>query len=117
MHTVTPSHPSTPAAFVWLDRSHALIARAVEAGTGVTEIERSFDTEPGYLLRVAEQAADCDRLVVIGPEASRRAFEREYVALYDRQDRLVDAGLELEPGPGELIDRLRFLDLDPPDRA
>jgi hypothetical protein len=98
-----------PAALVWLDRSHALVARAYDLGTLVTEVDRDLDAEQAYLLRVAREAAECDRLVVMGPDASRIAFEREYVALYRRPDRLIDAGMEIEPEPRELTDRLRFL--------
>ena len=104
----TPTN-KVPAALVWLDRSHALIARAHDLGTLVTEVDRDLDAEPAYLLRVAREAAECDRLVVMGSDASRIAFEREYVALYRRPDRLIDAGMEIEPQPRELIERLRFL--------
>ncbi len=106
MQTATNKAPD---ALVWLDRSHALVARAYDGKTLVTEIDRQLDAEPAFLLRVAREAAECDRLVVMGPDASRIAFEREYVALYKRPDRLVDAGMEIEPAPRELIDRLRFL--------
>ena len=98
-----------PAALVWLDRSHAVVARAFPAGTLVTEVDKALDLEQAYLLRVAREVADCDRLVVMGPEAARIAFEREFVAMYRRPDRLVDAGMELEPEPRELVDRLRML--------
>jgi hypothetical protein len=98
-----------PNALVWLDSAHALFARAEARGTVVTEIERQLDAEPAFLLRVARKVADCDRLVVMGPDASRIAFEREYVALYRRPDRLVDVGVEIEPKPRELVDRLRYL--------
>ena len=103
-----------PAGLVWLDRSHALVARRYDRGIQVTEIDRELDAEPGFLLRVAREAAECDRLVVMGPDVSRIAFEREYVALYQRPDRLVDAGMEIEPAPRELTDRLRFLEVSTP---
>ncbi len=105
----TPSaHPS---AVVWLDRTHALVARAHEGRPAVTEVDRSFDAEPDYLLRVLHEAADCERIVVMGPDASRIALEREYVALYRRPDRLIDVGQVLEPATSDLVDQLRFIDL------
>ena len=103
------SRTNLPAALLWLDRSHAIVARATDRGTSVTEIDRELELEPAFLLRVAREAAGCDRVVVMGPDASRIAFEREYVALYRRPDCLVDAGSEIEPRPQELADQLRLL--------
>jgi DNA-binding GntR family transcriptional regulator len=97
------------AALIWLDSSHALVARRRDGGTAVTSVDRALDSEPGFLLRVAHEAADCDRLVVMGSDAARIAFEREYVAVYRHPDRLVDDPASAEPGPRELADRLRLL--------
>jgi hypothetical protein len=104
------STPSSriPAALVWLDRSHALVARPSQAGANVTAIPRDDGAEAAYLARVTREAGDCDALVVTGSDAGRLAFEREYVALFRRPDRIVDAGPEAEPDPVELADRLRF---------
>ena len=99
-----------PAALIWLDRRHALVAREFTEGALVTEVDRDFAaTESSYLLEIVRQAADTDRIVVMGPDGSRVAFEREYVSLYQRPERLVDAGDESEPNPRELVDRLRFI--------
>ena len=98
-----------PAALIWLDRSHALVARARDGGTFVTSVERELDDEHQFFLRVAHEADACDRLMVTGPDAARLGFEREYVALYRRPDRIIDGGLEMEPGGRDLADRLRFL--------
>jgi hypothetical protein len=97
-------------AVVWLDRTHALVARAHEGRAEVTEVDRSFDGEPAYLLRVLHEAADCDRIVVMGTDAARVALEREYVALYRRPDRLVDIGQMSEPREADLVDQLRMLE-------
>ena len=104
-HATAPA----PAALVWLDARHALIARPGSAGATVAEVDRAIDEEHQYLRRIADLAADCERVMVFGSDASRIAFEREYVALYRRPDRLIDAGIELEPAPRELADRLRFV--------
>ena len=109
MHQPIAREGRNPAGLIWLDRSHALIARAFDSGTLVTHVDRDLDSESAYLLRVAREAEACDPLVVIGADAARTAFEHEYVALYDRPDRIIDAGMELEPQPRELTDRLRFL--------
>lgn len=102
--------PGHLAAVVWLDRSHALVARSHEGRAEITEVDRAFEPEPSYLLRVVHEAADCDRLVVMGPDASRVAFEREYVALYRRPDRLIDVGQVITPRKSDLVDVLRMLE-------
>lgn len=98
------------AAIVWLDRRHALVARARDGHSVVTEIERSADPEVRYLLRVVHEAADCDRVVIMGPDAARIDFEREYVALYRRPDRLIDVGVSFAPAPKELIAQLELIE-------
>lgn len=98
------------AAVVWLDRSHALIARARGGLPAVTEIDREQDPEPAYLLRVAHEAEGCDRVAIMGSDASRIAFEREYVSLYRRPERLIDVELSATPEPRELVQQLRQLE-------
>jgi hypothetical protein len=95
---------------IWLDRSHALIARGPAGQPQIVEVDRSFDAESSYLLRVIHEAADSDRLVVMGTDAARVAFEREYVALYHRPDRLIDVGQVIHPRRAELVDQLRMLE-------
>lgn len=98
------------AAIIWLDRSHALVARARFGHPEVTEVDRAFDTDPAFLHRVVNEAAGCDRLVVMGTDAARVAFEREYVALYRRPDRLIDVGQVAAPRACDLVDHLRMLE-------
>jgi hypothetical protein len=98
------------AAVVWLDRYHALVARAYAGHAAITEVDRDLDPEPVYMHRVLDEAADCDRLVVMGNDAARISFEREYVALYRRPDRLIDVGRLDTPRESDLVDQLRMLD-------
>lgn len=98
------------AAVVWLDRRHALVARAREGHSIVSEVERDGDPEPDYLLRVVHAAADCDRIVVMGPDAARVDFEREYVSLYRRPDRLIDVGYASQPARNELVEQLQLVE-------
>lgn len=102
--------PDHAAAVIWLDRSHALVARARDGRAAVTEVDRDIEPESMYLHRVLQEAADCDRLVVMGPDSARIAFEREYVALYRRPDRLIDIGTAVAPRECDLVDQLRMLD-------
>ena len=97
------------AALIWLDDAHALVARRRAGGTSVTSVDRALDPTPQFLLRVAHEASDCDRLVVMGSDAARVAFEREYVSVYRHPDRLVDGQNEAEPGPRALAAQLRLI--------
>lgn len=104
------ANPGRKAAVVWLDRSHALVARALKGHAAVTEVDRETDPEASYLLRIIHEAEACERLVVMGPDASRVAFEREYVAIYRRPDRLIDVGQVTSPRAADLVDALRMLE-------
>jgi hypothetical protein len=110
MDTRQGDAPQHGAAVIWLDRSHALVARAREGRAAVTAVDRAFEPESMYLHRVLNEAADCDRLVVMGPDSARIAFEREYVALYRRPDRLIDVGTSITPRESDLVDQLRMLE-------
>jgi hypothetical protein len=104
------AEPADHAAVVWLDRRHALVARVHEGHSVVTEVERDADPDTLYLLRVAHEAAGCDRVVITGPDAARLDFEREYVTLYRRPDRLIDIGPSFEPGRHELVEQLAMIE-------
>ena len=43
-----------------------------------------------FFARIVEAAGDQDRLIVVGRGASRLAFEREYVEICHRPDRVAD---------------------------
>jgi hypothetical protein len=98
------------AAVVWVDMRHALIARLRDGHSVVSEDERDADPEFQYLLRVVHEAAGCDRVVIMGPDAARLDFEREYVTLYHRPDRLIDVGVAVQPGRRELIEQLAMVE-------
>lgn len=101
-----------PAVVVWLDHWHAFIARREEGRRSIVEVGRDADPEPAYLRRVAEIARDCPRVMILGPDEDRDAFDREYESLYERSDRFVE--LEACPWPSSagLLDRLRLLEGD-----
>src|ERR1044072_6095444 len=90
---VTPvQHVHSHAAVVWVDGWHALVASAPRGQAQVTEIDREAEPEHDYFVRVARAANDCERLMILGPGATRLAFEREDADLYRRPDRFLDAG-------------------------
>jgi len=98
------------AGVVYVEPWYAMVARSAEPRPVVTALERSRESSAEFLGRVAHEATDCDRLIVMGPGDERLAFEREYVTIYQRPDRLVDD----EPAAGatrfDLLDRLRMLE-------
>lgn len=98
------------AGVVYIEPWHAIVARSGDAGPLVTALERSHETETEFLFRVAHETTDCDRLVVMGPGSERLAFEREYVTLYQRPDRLVDDEAAPSASRFDLLDRLRVLE-------
>jgi hypothetical protein len=98
------------AGVVYVEPWFAMVARTGEATPIVSSLERSRETQLEFLARVAHETTDCDRLVVMGPGAERLAFEREYVTLYQRPDRLVDDEPAGHATRFDLLDRLRLLD-------
>jgi hypothetical protein len=113
METRPAAHPAHAAAVVWLDRTHALVARVHDGHSVVTQVDRDTDAETQYLVRVLHEAESCDRVVVMGSDPSRIALEREYVALYRRPDRLIDLGPSHAAARSDLIDQLRMLEPTP----
>lgn len=99
-------------AVTWIDRTHAIVARTMPSGAiDVTELtlpdEPSTDT--AALTRVADVMGDRERIVIVGTAAMRTALERQYVAIYQRPDRLVDVEPDGPMTRRQLVDRLREL--------
>jgi len=110
MATLIRHDPVPHAAVVWVDGWHALVARSERGRATISEVDREADPEHDYLVRVAREARDCERLMILGPGTTREAFEREYATLYRRADRFVDAETAPPTSGPELLDRLRLLD-------
>lgn len=80
------------AAVVSLDGRHAQVA--VFEGTSrpsVTDIDRGTDGNDRYLLRVIREVGDAESVSVVGSDPVRLAFERKFVAINGRPERLRDA--------------------------
>ena len=97
-------------AVAWINRRQASVAAmGGDGGISTCEISRGSLSEGAYLAQVVRLIGDRQRVVILGPSSVRLALEREYVAVFQRPDRLVD----VEPaGPvtsEELVDRLRTL--------
>jgi hypothetical protein len=82
-------------AVVWIDHEQALIVAGARDGSERVEIlDRALlETESAFEARTTDAVLDADRVLVSGPADIRTDFERTYVAITHRPDRLVD----LEP--------------------
>jgi hypothetical protein len=78
---------------MWLDHDQAVIVSQETAGgqndVGVRVRERS-ESEPAFQARIVEDLVDDEQVLVGGPDDVRTAFDRAYVAVTHRPDRLVD---------------------------
>jgi hypothetical protein len=77
------------AGVVFIEPRHAMVARTTDATPVVFTLDRDDEAREAFLGRIAREIEDCREVVVLGPERDRLAFEREYVSLYQRPDRLV----------------------------
>jgi len=83
-------------AVVWIDDRQAIITTTADdgrplveqLGRGPQEAEATFDA------RTVDAVLDRDQVAVAGPAFARVAFERAFVAVTHRPERLVD----IEPG-------------------
>jgi hypothetical protein len=80
---------------VWIDHDQAFIVGQEPDGHERVELvdREPGETEAAFEARTVDEVVDDDRVVVSGPAYARTDFERAYVAMTHRPDRLVD----LEP--------------------
>jgi hypothetical protein len=79
-------------ALIWIDHRQALImGREDYDRRRVQVLERGpMETETGFECRVVDEVVDDQRVTVTGPVDARTQFERAYVGMTRRPDRLVD---------------------------
>lgn len=105
-----PVQETTPSAVVWIDERNAIVvALSDDACLSTCEIERGSLPEASYLAQVVRVIGDRHRVAILGPNSVRLALEREYVALFQRPDRLVDVEPAGPVSAEELVDRVRQL--------
>jgi hypothetical protein len=105
-----PVQETAPSAVVWIDERNAtVVALSSNACLSTCEIERGSLPESSYLAQVVRVIGDRHRVAILGPSEVRLALEREYVALFQRPDRLVDVEPAGPISPAELVDRVRML--------
>lgn len=123
-HTIMrPSTGSEPmgglrprGAITWIDHRRAVVVKTRPDGS--SDVERVERDRPGdgqtYLARVVRKIGDQDRVFVVGPWSERIELEREYVAVCQRPDHLVDVEPAGSLGEADLdeplvVERLRGL--------
>lgn len=79
-------------AVVWIDHEHAVIVeQGPDASPDVEVLSRRLtEAESAFDGRAVDQVLRDERVVVTGPAFVRTRFERAYVAVTHRPDRLVD---------------------------
>ncbi len=95
--TVRPTAPQATAeseAVVWIDHDQAIVVANVLDGPASAQVlEREpTETETAFEGRALDDILAADRVLVSGPVGVRTSFERAYVAVTHRPDRLVDVG-------------------------
>jgi hypothetical protein len=82
-------------AIVWIDHERAVIVSpGLDAAESVQVVDRGAGESPAtFEARAIDVVIDDERVMVTGPAFARTSFERAYVAVTHRPDRLV----ELEP--------------------
>ena len=97
-------------AVAWINGRGANVARIdLDGAVSTRTIERGSEPEPLFLDLVVRAIGARERVVILGPSSVRLALEREYVAIYQRPDRLVDVEPARPVSEGELIARVRQL--------
>ncbi len=103
MATRRPTADERPArkVVVWIDHDQAFIVGQGPDGRETVElVDRApGETEADFEARTVGEVVDDERVVVSGPAYARTDFERAYVAVTHRPDRLVDIEPETTPTP------------------
>jgi hypothetical protein len=81
-----------PEVVLWIDHDQALIVGHTADGWQSAELldREPAESEASFDARMVHEVVDEDRLIVSGPTNARTDFERAYVAMTHRPDRLVD---------------------------
>lgn len=91
-HTQVEQERPGQAARVSIDHEQAVIVSQPADGPASTEVlnRRPAESEASFEARTADEVIDEERVAVSGPADLRTGFERAYVALTHRPERLVD---------------------------
>ena len=85
-------------ALLWIDHDQAVIVEQGPGGRNCVLLNRApRESEATFDARTVDAIVDRDRVVVSGPAYARYDFERAYVSITHRPDRLVDAKPNIAP--------------------
>jgi hypothetical protein len=86
-------------AIVWIDRDRAVIVEQGRYGDASVETLSRLpaESEGRFEARTIEEIGDHDRVVVAGSADARTSFERAFVTVTHRPDRLVDLESRVPP--------------------
>lgn len=90
----------SPVATVHIDDDEAVIRTVADDGHAILDrlVRRHAESAMAFDVRVVDEVLDDQHVQVDGPDRARLRFERAYVAVTHRPDRLVD-GPGAEPTP------------------
>jgi hypothetical protein len=107
----TMPHGRLGGAVVLLAATEAVIARTRPDGRDeiVRVPRRGGRNAPAFFLRVLHELGDRAPVVILGAGPDRTAFEREFVMVSHRPDRLLEDASVHDAHPAALLERLRGL--------
>jgi hypothetical protein len=99
-----------PCAVAWIDDGRAnVVTMGPDGRVAARLVERGTRDESRYLAEIVRTIGDRERVMILGPGPARLALEREYVAIHQRPDRLVDVEPAGQLTVAELVARVREL--------
>lgn len=88
-------------ASIWIDDDEAVIRSAANDGHAILDrlVRHHGESPMAFDVRVVDEVREDEHLEVDGPDRARLRFERAYVSVTHRPDRLVDAvnGTDIRP--------------------
>jgi hypothetical protein len=108
----TLPHGSLGPAVVLLAATEAVIARTRPDGHDeVRRVRRRARSAgaPPFFVRILHELGDRAPVLILGAAEERTAFEREFVAVSHRPDRLIEDASVHDAHPAALLERLRGL--------
>jgi hypothetical protein len=106
------AHGPLGGAVILLAATEAVIARTRPDGRDeITRVPRrsSRSGAPAFFVRVLHELGERAPIVIMGSATDRTAFEREFVMISHRPDRLLEEASIHDAHPAALLERLRAL--------